>query len=77
MNEKFDSAHLMAQLKKENYYMQWVQGTGCLVKPGTLFFYDDNNLTSQFEFYLDGIELRPENCLLEGQELLMTNSSLV
>jgi hypothetical protein len=41
MNERLANAHLTTFMKKENYLMQWVSGTGCLLKPGTLFFYDD------------------------------------
>jgi len=65
MNERLASAHLTTLMKKENYLMQWINGTGCIVKPGKLYFYEDNNLFSEYEFSLDGVE-KPDCCILEG-----------
>jgi len=48
--------------------MQWSTGTACLLKPGILFFYDDYDITKEFEYSLDGAE-----CVLEGQEIKLLN----
>ena len=68
MNERLKNAHLTTYMKKESILMQWVTGTGCLLKPGTLFFYDDSDQTKEFEFSLDGVE-KPDCCVIEGLEV--------
>jgi len=65
MNDRLNKAHLTAILKKENRLMQWQNGTACLVKPSSLFFYSENDIFTEFEFSLDGVD-KPECCILEG-----------
>jgi hypothetical protein len=45
--------------------MQWINGTGCLLKPGRICFFEEKDVTVEFEYSLDGIE-RPNCCLLDG-----------
>jgi hypothetical protein len=52
--------------------MQWVSGTGCLLKPDKLLFYEEKEFTD-FEFSLDGVE-KLNCCKIEGQEIQLTNS---
>ena len=48
--------------------MQFVQGTGCLIKPGSLFFFEDGDIYSLYEFSLDGI-LQKGGIVLDGLEI--------
>lgn len=67
MNKKLQNAHLTSYMKKQNFLKQWVQGTGCLIKPDKLLFYEDKEFI-EYEFALDGIE-KMNCCKLEGQEI--------
>ena len=55
MNKKLSKAKLTSQMKKQNFLKHWVAGTGCIVKPGKLFFFEEANVSADFEFSLDGI----------------------
>lgn len=52
---------------------QWVSGTGCIVQPGKLYFFEDGNVQSEFEFSLDGLGTN-SNIVLEGQEITLINA---
>jgi len=55
MNKKLSKAILTSQMKKQNFLKQWVAGTGCIVQPGKLYFFEETNIQAEFEFSLDGI----------------------
>jgi len=45
MNKKLNKAYLTSQMKKQNKITkQWVPGTGCLVQPGKLYFFEEGNI---------------------------------
>ena len=75
MHSRFEKSDLTAIMKMESgVLMQWVQGTGCLLKPGFLYFYEENNLYWEFEFALDGCNL-PGAMVVEGYELSVKNAA--
>jgi hypothetical protein len=71
MTQTLDKSILAAKMKKQSIYLQFVQGTGCLLKPGSLHFFEDGNIYSDYEFELDGI--LNEGIELEGLEISLTN----
>lgn len=70
MNKKLNKAILTSQMKKQNFIKQWVPGTGCIVKPGKLFFFEEANLQAEFEFSLDGIG-SSQGLVIDGQEITL------
>jgi hypothetical protein len=73
MNKKLSNAQYSSNMKKYNSLHQWVNGIGCILKTGKLYFFEEKDIYAEFEFSLDGIE-RPGCCQIEGQEVEIRNS---
>ena len=74
MNVTLRKSHLSCHMKRQNRLMQWVSGTGCLMKPSCVLFFDPNDIRDEFAYSVDGLD-QPGCCVIDGSELILQNYS--